>query len=98
LLADLLYFLFCLTFLGTAPHFVDAGDCCGQVGLQEARALANMSRVFETLSLRDKTVQKWKLIALIIDRCLFLVFSVITLISSTLLLIFLPVLKHQDVI
>jgi nicotinic acetylcholine receptor len=41
---------------------------------------------------------EWKLIALIVDRVLFWVFTVLTFVSSVVLLVVIPVLKNRDVI
>lgn len=75
-------------------------DHCVAVCATETALIDNMNKIFEKLNFtaNENKQTEWKLIALIIDRLLFWGFTIMTLISSLLLLIILPVLKHYDII
>ena len=52
------------------------------------------------LSLYDNNnlQNEWKLVALIVDRVLFWLFSILTIVSSVILLLVLPILKNRELI
>jgi len=52
----------------------------------------------ELTSLRENIQTEWKLIALIVDRLLFWIFMLLTVVSSVCLLIVVPVLKNRNLI
>lgn len=47
---------------------------------------------------RSNVQNEWKLVALIVDRLLFWIFTFLTIISSIILLIIVPILKNKDLI
>lgn len=48
--------------------------------------------------LNKKKIDEWKLMAIILDRFLFWIFTALTVISSVILLVVLPVMKNQGLI
>lgn len=53
----------------------------------------------DDLSCHNNNLQnEWKLVALIVDRVLFWLFSILTIVSSVILLLVLPILKNRELI
>ena len=56
------------------------------------------TRLAEHEDLRNNKKEEWKLMALILDRVLFYIFSTLSLVSSVVLLFIIPILKNLNVI
>lgn len=73
---------------------------CQKLNVENKKIVKNFKSLFQKY--RDEPIEQskfeWRLIALIIDRALFWIFSFLTFVSSTLLIIILPLLKHADLI
>jgi hypothetical protein len=53
----------------------------------------------DNLNFHNNNLQnEWKLVALIVDRVLFWLFSILTIVSSVILLLILPILKNRELI
>ena len=52
----------------------------------------------ESSILNKKKIDEWKLMAIILDRFLFWIFTMLTVVSSIILLVVLPTMKNQGFI
>ena len=62
------------------------------------RVETSMAQIFEEAEPMMCIINEWKLVALIVDRVLFWVFTVLTVVSSIFLLVIIPVLKNMNFI
>ena len=63
-----------------------------------SKSLKNYLKRQECDQAKDELQNEWKLVALIVDRLLFWLFTLLTMISSFILLLILPILKNRDMI
>ena len=77
-----------------------AGNCHSEHVIKSLKKINNNVKILINKSneLNTRSINEWKLVALIIDRLVFWLFAFVTMCSSIFLLIILPILKHRDFI
>ena len=77
-----------------------ASNCHSEHVIKSLKKINNNVKILINKSneLNTRSINEWKLVALIIDRLVFWLFALVTMCSSIFLLIILPILKHRDFI